>query len=139
MTILQNENTTSITGSAPVTHLVKAEQKSTISRRMHAELKLNAHLMAESRDKIAVELAKNPNLDPQEMMDKIIQIQTVTKQVQELSEAYTDAPRTDLTAEDVEAMRSMANRYGQKVTADCFSTKQPAISDLLNGKNKVGK
>lgn len=137
MGILNEEATAVVGGGLSTMQVVPVEQKSTISRRMHAELKLNAHLMAKSRDNLAVELARTPNLDPQEMLNRITEIQHVTNKVEELSASYADAPQTPLTSSDVEAMKNMSNMYGQSVTAKCFSLKQPAVSDLINGKTKV--
>ncbi|WP_429219445.1 hypothetical protein [Aeromonas veronii] len=137
MSILNDESTGATGCSATTTHQVQAEQKTIISRRMHAQLKLNAHLMAQSRDDLAVELARTPNLPPQEMMNKITAIQHVAKSVEALSDSYVDAPQGELTPADVEVMKDMAKKYGQTVTAKCFSTKQPAVSDLINGKTKV--
>ena len=137
MSILNEESTGVVSGVAPTTQQVKSEQKATISRRMHAELMLNTHLIAQSRDKLAVELAQTPNLAPQEMMNRIIEIQGVASKVKDLSDSYADAPQGDITPADVEAMKDMSKKYGQTVTAKCFSSKQPAISDLINGKTKV--
>ncbi|ANN26448.1 TPA: hypothetical protein RQK07_004370 [Vibrio vulnificus] len=133
-----NEESAGTTGTGAATiQQVQAEQKATISRRMHAELKLNAHLMAQSRDNLAVELAQTPNLDPQEMMNRITEIQRVAQNVEKLSDSYADAPETPLTSADVDVMKDMSKKYGQSVTAKCFSIKQPAVSDLINGKTKV--
>ncbi len=137
MSMLNEEGADVTGGGAPTTQQVQTEQKATISRRLHAELKLNAHLMAQSRDKLAVELAQTPNLDPQEMMNRITEIQHLARRVEQLSASYADAPQTALTSADLDAMKDMSKKYGQSVTAQCFSTKQPAVSDLINGKTKV--
>jgi hypothetical protein len=137
MPILPHKSAAGLASGAEITHQAQAEQKSGISRSMHAKLKLNAHLMAESRDELAVELARDPNLNPQEMLDRITEIQNVAKKVEELSKSYPKPSESKLTPADLDVMRDMAKKYGQKVTADCFSTKQPAVSDLLNGKSKV--
>jgi hypothetical protein len=131
-----NESSTNGATVTPITHQVKAEVKSTISRSLQAELNLNAHLMAESRDKLAVELASTPNIPPQEMLNKIMEIQSIAQQVNSLATSYNAPTSSELTKDDLDSMRKMSDRYGQKVTAKCFGTKQPNVSDLLSGKAK---
>lgn len=137
MSLLNQE--TNNTNGASVTHQVKAETRSTISRKMHAELKLNAHLVAESRDNLAVELARSNGLSPQEMLDKVVQVKNLAQQAENLSSSYDEALNTELTQSDITAMKQMADKHGQKVTAKCFGISQPAVSDHLTGKTKVSK
>lgn len=129
----QQQNTNSTSSSVQV----QAKSQTTISRKMHAELRLNAHLVSESRDKLAVELARSSGLSPQEMLNKVVQVQQLATQAENLSSSYDDALNTDLTPSDVIAMKKMADNHGQKVTAKCFGVSQPAVSDHLTGKTKV--
>ncbi|MGL4845548.1 MAG: hypothetical protein ACRC2Y_13170 [Aeromonas veronii] len=134
-----NDGSASSTGLATSAQYAQVEQKTTVSRTMLARLRLNSHLVAEAKEELAKELVNIPTIDPQEMLNKIIQVRETSKQIDLLAATYANAQEAPMTPQDVQTMKEIANVHGQKVAGNCFGISQPAVSDYLTGKTKPAK
>lgn len=80
------------------------------------------------------DLATNPNLKPQEMMDAMVNIQSMHQKVAEFTSEIARLANADITPNDAPTMRKMrAEGTTDAKIAEWFDTNQTKVNRMING------